>query len=736
MNARWCAFGLIGVQLVALLLVSGATGTVALLGLAALVAATGLRIPLAYRLQTSTPYVVLAVLSVTKLALAPYEVPPGRDFVNTKLTLELATYCILSQILILFGWPGRRLPMAIPFIAGVALVGIYNVDIGSGRYWTSEMTTMLTLAVCASLLSALYFRRQRRRLPGSGRNRGLIGVSLGLAAAFGVLASLGLNRYEGAIEEALVKLVGGEVGTGRVGYSHAGTLGNVSSWRTTGDDRIALRVLGPPDTPPGYMKGHTFSTYTPYRQWTVDAQPRPKAPLFDEPVDLPPRTYGDFIFELDEPNVADLIDVRARRLERERAAAEARRQGRTYQPMRTALGPRVALQVWPERHLPPGFFTPIQATHMAAETPTLIRDVQGNLDRDKENALDPYTLFVPPGSDRLDRSPAGRVVSKPRMTQYLEPARPSGGLRQAVAEVAPQVFAGAETFEQKLRAVPTYFAKHYKYELTAPNDASLDPIVDFLQNRDSGHCELFASAAVMLLRHEGIPARYCTGLVADEYNDAGRYWIARDADAHAWVEVWDSRFDRWLLLEPTPSTGVPEGGQHDGVSGQLDAWRMSIRRFTRAWETMDVRTEMFDLANSIATTQFLPGIGIACGLLAALLRWRRRSEPLDPRRARMRQMRLVIEQKLARSGLERETAETLSDFADRVGQSGRTDAAAWLRSFVRMRYRPLPSDPATPLDGWDDLRASYQTAKASLRRRAPRPADGGEPAAGPPAGTA
>ena len=730
MSARLCAFGLIGVQLVALLLVSGATGTVALLSLAAAIAATGLRIPLAHRLQTSTPYVVLAVLSVAKLAFAPYEVPPGRDFVNTKLTLELATYCILSQVLILLGWPGRRLPMAIPFIAGVALVGIYNVDIGSARYWTSEMTTMLTLAVCAALLSALFFRRQRRRLPGSGRSRGLMGLSLGLAAAFGGLASLGLNRYEGAIEEALVRLVGGQMGGGRIGYSHAGTLGNMSDWRMTGDERIALRIFGPPDTPPGYLKGRTFSSYTPYRQWNVDAQSRPKSPLLDEPIDLPPRTYGTYIFELDEPNVANLVDLRAQRQQRERAVAEARAQGRTFEPMPTALGPRVSLQMWPERHLPAGFFTPIQATHLAAETPTLSRDAQGNLDRDKENAYDPYTLFVPPGSDRLDRSPAGRVVSAPRMAQYLEPTSQSGGLQQAIAAVAPDVFDGAETFSQKLDAVTAYFADRYTYKLTGPDDAALDPIVDFLQNRDSGHCELFASATVLLLRHEGIPARYCTGLVAAEYNDAGGYWLARDADAHAWVEVWDSRFDRWLLLETTPASGVPTGGEHGGLGGQVDAWRMAIRRFARAWETMDVRTEVFDLANSIASTQFLLGIGIACGLLAALLRWRQRGERLDPRRERMRQMRLAIEQRLARSGLDREDSETLSDFADRVADAGRTDAAAWLRSLVRVRYRPLPADPTASPEGWDELRETYRTAKASLRRRAVKPAASNEPDAG------
>ena len=79
----------------------------------------------------------------------------------------------------------------------------------------------------------------------------------------------------------------------------------------------------------------------------------------------------------------------------------------------------------------------------------------------------------------------------------------------------------------------------YTLNLTAKPKPGVDPIEQFLRDDRRGHCQYFASALVMMLRSQGIPARIVVGYRTDEYNDLGRYYVARQLHAHAWVEGAD-----------------------------------------------------------------------------------------------------------------------------------------------------------------------------------------------------
>ena len=72
----------------------------------------------------------------------------------------------------------------------------------------------------------------------------------------------------------------------------------------------------------------------------------------------------------------------------------------------------------------------------------------------------------------------------------------------------------------------------------------------FLENSDTGYCIHFASAAVVLLRAAGIPARYVEGYTAqlDAYGEA----LVTQAQAHAWVEYWVPKLG-WVIMDPTPA---------------------------------------------------------------------------------------------------------------------------------------------------------------------------------------
>ena len=90
----------------------------------------------------------------------------------------------------------------------------------------------------------------------------------------------------------------------------------------------------------------------------------------------------------------------------------------------------------------------------------------------------------------------------------------------------------------------------------ALRDSPEEPVLHFLQESRAGHCELFASAAVLLLRQNGIPARYVTGFLCFERHPGGGYFVSRLGHAHAWVEAFDRQRKQWLLLDPTPPDGI------------------------------------------------------------------------------------------------------------------------------------------------------------------------------------
>lgn len=106
--------------------------------------------------------------------------------------------------------------------------------------------------------------------------------------------------------------------------------------------------------------------------------------------------------------------------------------------------------------------------------------------------------------------------------------------------------------------------------------AGADPVEYFLTESRRGYCMHFASAAVLLLREMGIPARYASGYTAE--TQPGRRVDVPDYAAHAWVEVYVDGYG-WHPVEvtpaaaftwyeqgedepsPPPSANVPESGE-------------------------------------------------------------------------------------------------------------------------------------------------------------------------------
>lgn len=104
----------------------------------------------------------------------------------------------------------------------------------------------------------------------------------------------------------------------------------------------------------------------------------------------------------------------------------------------------------------------------------------------------------------------------------------------------------------KATAIERYVKESARYDLNAepmPEDAE-DFAIWFLQEAETGYCVHFATAATVLLRAAGIPARYVEGYHAGI--SATRTTIVRANQAHAWVE-YHLEGVGWVRMDPTPS---------------------------------------------------------------------------------------------------------------------------------------------------------------------------------------
>jgi len=130
----------------------------------------------------------------------------------------------------------------------------------------------------------------------------------------------------------------------------------------------------------------------------------------------------------------------------------------------------------------------------------------------------------------------------------------------------------------------------YTRELPGPHP---DPIAHFLFESRRGHCELFSSAMVVLLRLAGIPARNVTGYYGGVYTSGG-YWAIRAGDAHSWVEVYVPGAG-FVTFDPTPPAG--RGSAQHGLWAQaLLAWDGLSQRWRAFVVDYDLLTQQRSLA--------------------------------------------------------------------------------------------------------------------------------------------
>lgn len=123
-------------------------------------------------------------------------------------------------------------------------------------------------------------------------------------------------------------------------------------------------------------------------------------------------------------------------------------------------------------------------------------------------------------------------------------------LSDQVRDLAEEITSYCESDYEKLLAIAEYLRSHYTYTTepspVPPEKMFLDYI---LFETDEGYCTWYATAATILARCAGIPARYvqgyCTGL------EAGVLTVLDEKGSHAWCEGYLPGFG-WVTVEATP----------------------------------------------------------------------------------------------------------------------------------------------------------------------------------------
>ena len=146
--------------------------------------------------------------------------------------------------------------------------------------------------------------------------------------------------------------------------------------------------------------------------------------------------------------------------------------------------------------------------------------------------------------------------------------------------LAKQMREQAGDDETYVNNVLRLFNRQNFYYTLEPPPLGTNAVDDFLFNTRRGFCEHYASAFTVMMRAAGIPARVVTGYQGGEINSLGNYLIVRQADAHAWSEIWLA--DKgWVRIDPTAAI-APErvnNGLQSAVSAAEPVPGKLLRQF-------------------------------------------------------------------------------------------------------------------------------------------------------------
>jgi hypothetical protein len=293
--------------------------------------------------------------------------------------------------------------------------------------------------------------------------------------------------------------------------------------------------------------------------------------------------------------------------------------------------------------------------------------------------------------------------------------------------------------ERRLEAAERWFrSQPFEYTLQPERLPSQAPLDTFLFQTRRGFCGHYASAFTALMRASGVPARVVSGYHGGEWVQplgGSAYLELRQAEAHAWSEVWIDG-EGWRRVDPsrwlsTGGSGMAQGSGSTRLSPfhwlQRQWWGLDLA-WTRFWLGFDRRAQEELLERLLgpwaAWSGVLAVIAVALCLMGsvAVLAWLRRKHPDDPWRRELDRLLATLE----RHGEVPLAGETLSRYVERLG-SRWPELTPGLRRFTRLyewrRFGQPVGDagdggagPGGGTPGWRALRRERRQLGQTLRR--------------------
>jgi hypothetical protein len=524
------------------------------------------------------------------------------------------------------------------------------------RFWIYGLFVIAqTIVLLPLLLRTQRFGLHRRTPPKPPKaKRFVYGYSLVLLACFAVASAQLTLHAERLLEPTFRRIFnfylemyrprvvfGGEVDLNRKNSDFVSTHGN----------RILLRAVS--EQAPGYLRGRAYETYS-EGQWK--------------------GVERDLLLDATHDE-----DLASKRFSRGKAGEDS-----------------VTIDIHPARR----FYSDVLLATGPAHTLELIAD---SVSTNRNGELLPkawdrggaYSLFMP--RDDLGQAFGGPELA-PDDERYL--AMPTH-LVLPLRAYSQAHFGSVTPDAQHVETVATHLQEACEYSLGVSLPGERDPVLEFLLDVRRGHCELYASTAVMLLRAQGIPARYVTGFACMERHSLQGCFVSRVADCHAWAEAWLADEQRWVLVEATPAAGLPEPTSRSSFFAGLfelprTAWQKLYSSIKRGYFAVAVLGLFADFAHILAQL-FWSGpwyIGWGGLLLVGLVCWRWWRWRNPPETALMRQFHSLLrdlERSLSKLGIARMPNATVAMRANSARElrtpQGERIANLLLR-YESLRFRP------------------------------------------------
>ena len=311
--------------------------------------------------------------------------------------------------------------------------------------------------------------------------------------------------------------------------------------------------------------------------------------------------------------------------------------------------------------------------------------------------------------DRLESAYAAYVQAR-----YLEVPAGEGydAIREELQALLKERKLKDDDLDGRRALVRSWLNERCRYSADTAASAGADPVLYFLNESHAGNSTQFASAAVLLCRMVGLPARYVVGYAAPQslFTAAGDGFraVLQDDNAHAWAEIYLAG-QGWTPLEVTP-----------GMAAELTEGELAADAAQAGQDTADSDTPLparQEAASPAETPQrvpllwVLPTVLLLLALTLALVRRARRT-PLQTVQAEF----CALHRKMRRCGLAAEVSSDEAAFAEflqsHCPQTDRQTVQHLLDAVQAAHFAPAPCTAETA----QEIRALCRKLRKTLRK--------------------